>query len=159
MSLSLTSWVRPASIQVRDLTDFSSNRYMTQGRFIMESLAEIETCVAIFKNSWFLQHFSFWGASGAKSWTHLCNSNFCRMGRRRPASKRFSLKHSPGTNANYLTFHHVRIWHKAILWWGKRRNRDSGAAGAKNTWPRRHSHNESSQTPSNKPNPSTYVKL
>ena len=31
----------------------------------------------------------------------------------------------------YLTFNRVRIWYKAILWWGRCTNRDSCKAGAK----------------------------
>ena len=31
----------------------------------------------------------------------------------------------------YLTSQHIRIWHKAILWWGPCTNQDSIAAGAK----------------------------
>ena len=37
----------------------------------------------------------------------------------------------PTTDVGYLTSHHVRIWHKAILWWKPCTNQDSCMAGAK----------------------------
>ena len=33
--------------------------------------------------------------------------------------------------AIYLTSHRVRIWHKAVSWWGPRTNQNSFAVGAK----------------------------